>query len=175
MDFLTDKEVEKNHGIQLQLGKSFGRHDVLGSVTYDKSVMKLLNDYGPVENTEYRRNTLTGYVQDKIHVNDKWDVTPALRYSHYNSFSGTRQAKRDSSGKIVKDGSGNVVYVDSKHRGDVSTFTPVINTEYMFSDDFSAYAGWTKIYRPIKGKDYATDAYGGGALKDEKGDVWTIG
>jgi len=167
--------VEKNHGIQLQLGKSFGRHDVLGSVTYDKSVMKLLNDYGPVENTEYRRNTLTGYVQDKIHVNDKWDVTPALRYSHYNSFSGTRQAKRDSSGKIVKDGSGNVVYVDSKHRGDVSTFTPVINTEYMFSDDFSAYAGWTKIYRPIKGKDYATDAYGGGALKDEKGDVWTIG
>ena len=137
--------------------------------------MKLLNDYGPVENTEYRRNTLTGYVQDKIHVNDKWDVTPALRYSHYNSFSGTRQAKRDSSGKIVKDGSGNVVYVDSKHRGDVSTFTPVINTEYMFSDDFSAYAGWTKIYRPIKGKDYATDAYGGGALKDEKGDVWTIG
>ena len=41
----------------------------------------------------------------------------------------------------------------------------------MFSDDFSAYAGWTKIYRPIKGKDYATDAYGGGALKDEKGDV----
>lgn len=174
-DDLTDKEVEKNHGIQLQLGKSFGRHDVLGSVTYDKSVMKLLNDYGPVENTEYRRNTLTGYVQDKIHVNDKWDVTPALRYSHYNSFSGTRQAKRDSSGKIVKDGSGNVVYVDSKHRGDVSTFTPVINTEYMFSDDFSAYAGWTKIYRPIKGKDYATDAYGGGALKDEKGDVWTIG
>lgn len=41
-------------------------------------------------------------MQDKIHVNDKWDVTPALRYSHYNSFSGTRQAKRDSSGKIVK-------------------------------------------------------------------------
>ncbi|MFQ8790737.1 TonB-dependent receptor [Dialister invisus] len=35
-------------------------------------------------------------MQDKIHVNDKWDVTPALRYSHYNSFSGTRQAKRDS-------------------------------------------------------------------------------
>ena len=167
--------MEKNHGIQLQLGKSFGRHDVLGSVTYDKSVMKLLNDYGPVENTEYRRNTLTGYVQDKIHVNDKWDVTPALRYSHYNSFSGTHQAKRDPSGKIIKDGSGNVVYADSNHRGDVSTFTPAINTEYMFSDDFSAYAGWTKIYRPIKGRDYATDAYGGGALKDEKGDVWTIG
>ena len=25
-DNLTDEEVEKNHGIQLQLGKSFGRH-----------------------------------------------------------------------------------------------------------------------------------------------------
>lgn len=42
-DNLTDEEGEKS-GVQLQLG-NFGKHDILGSVTYDKSVMKLMNDY----------------------------------------------------------------------------------------------------------------------------------
>ena len=156
---------EKNRGIELQYAKSIGINDVIASVTYDKSKYdKRSKKRGTNiwESSNTKRSTVMAYVQDKIHVNDKWDITPAIRYSHYSNFTSNI---KDRSGKLV--GYNNV--------GSESTITPSLNTQYAFDDTFSAYAGWTKVYRPVKAASLATDTPNGGKLEDEKGNVWTIG
>lgn len=157
-DDLTGIFNEENRGIQVQYGKSIGKHDLLGSLTYDKAKMYTLNDYGTVENTHVERKSWYGYVQDKIHINDKWDFTPALRYVHYSAFGGTYDGDR---------------YTDKG--SSASKFTPAINTEYAFNDSMSAYFGWTQVYRPLKQSDYESTTPNGKALEDEKGNAWTIG
>lgn len=152
---------EDNRGIQLQYGKSVGIHDILGSVTFDKSKVDTRRWNRKTKTwttTQVKRNSVLGFVQDKIHINDRWDFTPALRYSHYSTFdnvndSGTTSVENSSS----------------------SNLTPTINTEYAFNDSLSAYLGWTKIYRPIKANDYGVSTPNGGKLEDEKGNVWTFG
>ena len=147
---------EHNYGFQLQYGKSVGINDLLAGMTIDKSKLttrKLNRKTGEMESTHTDRNSVNGFLQDKIHISDKWDLTPALRYSHYNDFtSGTYNGV-----------------------GGYTKITPTINTEYAFSDSMSAYIGWASIYRPVKARDYTITTPNGDALEDEKGDVWTIG
>lgn len=165
-DEITDSEWEQNHGFQLQLAKSFGMHDVIASLTYDYSVMEQYNDYGWFnEAARYTRSTWMGYIQDKIHVTDTWDVTPSVRYSRYSGVGGYQKIEKDKDGKVIKKdlyGASNVV-------------TPSLSTQYRIGDDCSMYLGWTNVYRPIKGTDYKTDAYNGGKLEDERGNVYTVG
>lgn len=147
---------EHNRGFQIQYGKSVGINDILASVTYDKSKLttrRLNRRTGVMENTSTERKSINGFIQDKIHITDKWDFTPALRYSHYKDFTG-----------------GTYTGV-----GGYTKVTPTINTEYAFSDSLSAYIGWAAIYRPIKAKDYTVSTPNGDKLDDEKGNVWTIG
>ena len=161
----TQFHHEKNRGVELQYGKSVGVNDLLMSVTYDKSNYdkKALSRSTKLwETSGTERTSVLGYIQDKIHINDKWDVTPALRYSHYSSYTTN-----------LKDRKGNLLAYNDK--GDDTTITPAINTQYAFDDTMSAYAGWTKVYRPIKGESLATDTPNGGKLEDEKGNVWTLG
>lgn len=156
---------EKNRGVQLQLGKSFGIHDVLGSVTFDKAktyTNRWNRTTKKFTTTNVERKSIYGFIQDKIHITDKWDFTPALRYSHYSNFN------RSNTGDVANSSSSNL--------------TPTINTEYAFNDTFSTYLGWTKIYRPIKASDFdATNTLPDGktkvnaGLKDEEGDAWTFG
>lgn len=157
----TTRRIEQNRGVQLQLGKQWGIHDVLMSVTYDhaKTYIRRYNRNSDTwTTTNVERDSVLGFLQDKIHITDKWDITPAVRYSHYSTFS-----NRTESGETTVDNSSSTL------------FTPTIHTQYAFDDTFSAYLGWTKVYRPIRSSDYDTTTPNGAPLDDEKGDVWTLG
>lgn len=156
----TSWREEKNRGVQLQYAKSVGVNDIIASVTYDKSknFSKKINSDGSVTDSHVTRSSILGYVQDKIHISDKWDITPAVRYSKYDSFETT-----NSSGT-------------TQGKGSTHLITPVINTQYMFDDTSSMYFGWTKVFRPLKEGDYnKIDGVFKTPLDDEKGDAWTLG
>lgn len=151
---------EKNRGVQLQVAKSVGVNDIIASVTYDKSknFSKKIEDNGSIKESHVTRKSLQAYLQDKIHISDKWDITPSIRYAKYSSFE-TTNANGTSQGK-----------------GDTHLITPVINTQYMFDDTSSMYFGWTKVFRPLKEGDYnSVDGVFKTPLEDEEGDAWTLG
>lgn len=161
----TTFHTEKNRGVQLQYGKSVGVNDILASVTYDKAEYNKLSKNrksGLWESGNTERTSILAYIQDKIHINDKWDVTPALRYSRYSSFSSN-----------LKERNGSLVAYDGA--GKTTDVTPTINTQYAFDDTMSAYVGWTKVYRPVKSSSLTTLTPNGDKLKDEEGNVWTFG
>lgn len=87
----------RNSGHNEQL---LGIHDVIASVTYDKARNYSRSIKNGGEKSSYvQRKTLQAYVQDKIHLTDKWDFTPAIRYAKYSSFehsTGTTQGKGDT-------------------------------------------------------------------------------
>ncbi len=158
-------QIEKNRGIQLQYAKSLGIHDIISSVTYDRSrhYSRGVNRDGTPYNNYIQRKSVQSYVQDKIHVTDKWDFTPTLRYTWYSSF-----AHKNSDGTSSDGG-------DS-----ASKLSYAMNTEYMFNDSTSMYAGWTKVFRPIKESDYTAtngdrNQKVSAHLDDEVGNVWTLG
>lgn len=162
---ITSYNKEKNRGVQLQYGKSVGINDILASVTYDKAEYvkhKYNSKTESWEDTFVKRNGILGYVQDKIHINDKWDITPAIRFSRYSSFTTT-----------FKDRKGNPLKYDGAAKS--NNVTPTINTQYAFDDTMSAYLGWTKVYRPIKASSVTVSTPNGEKLKDERGNVWTFG
>lgn len=152
---------ENNKGIQLQYGRHLGKHDILTSVTYDKAktdVRSYQRNSKTWKTTTVDRNSIMGFIQDKIHIGEKLQITPALRFSHYGTFN----ASADN-GKNSQDNSGSTV------------ITPSINAQYMFDDTASAYLGWSKVHRPIKSADYDTVTPNGAKLQDEDGSVWVIG
>ena len=156
---------EKSRGFQLQYAKSLGIHDIISNITYSRDRTYTIsptnrNDPSAGMTTSYvQRKSVYGYLQDKMHLTDKWDFTPTLRYSWYSSFS-----HKNADGTIT-DGVGNS-----------SDLSYTLNTEYMFNDSTSMYLGWHRIFRPIYESDYSTtDRLTGGKLENEKGDAWTIG
>ena len=157
----TSWHEEKNRGVQLQYAKPVGINDIIASVTYDKAKnfsKRINNATGEITTTHVDRKSTTAYIQDKIHLSDKWDITPSLRYAKYSAFETTND-KGKTQGK-----------------GDTHLLTPVINTQYMFDDTSSMYFGWTKVYRPLKQGDYTSvDGVFKTPLDDEKGDAWTLG
>lgn len=142
----------KNNGIEIQLGKSFGKHDVLSSWTFDKS--KYFNTSTRTKQTSsVKRDSVLGYLQDKIHVTDRWEITPSLRYSYYSDFAQVSKA-----GESSNTGSSS------------STITPSINTQFAFNDSTSTYLGYSKIYRPLRVGDYdRTNGNESAGLEDERG------
>lgn len=156
----TDWVRERNRGLQLQYAKALGIHDIIASMTYDnsKTNSKRVNNDGTTTYSRVQQKSILAYVQDKMHLTDKWDFTPALRYSWYDGFTDT------------------VDGVKSKTVGKSHNFSYAMNTEYMFNDSTSMYLGWTRIYRPIKESDYLpTDYVRLGQLENEKGNAWTLG
>lgn len=148
----------KNRGVQIQLGKSYGIHDVLSTWTFDKSYYYSTSTKKHTTSTVERKSVL-GYLQDKIHLSDKWEITPSLRYSYYSDLA------KDS-------GDGSTSTTNSSS----TTVTPSINTQYAFNDTTSTYLGYSKVYRPLRVGDY--DRKNGdinAGLEDEKGSVWTWG
>ena len=131
----TSWHEEKNRGVQLQYAKTVGVNDIIASVTYDKAKnfsKRINNATGEITTSHVDRKSTTAYIQDKIHLSDKWDITPSLRYAKYSAFETTND-KGKTQGK-----------------GDTRLLTPVINTQYMFDDTSSMYFGWTKVFRPLK-------------------------
>lgn len=152
---------EQNRGVQLQYAMTAGVNDIIASMTYDKAQTRT-NRYqkatGDWKTTKVKRSTLRGYVQDKIHINDKWDFTPAVRYSRYSTFDTVAEGNTTSQGN-----------------SSFNRITPTVNTQYAFDDSMSAYLGWTGVYRPVKSADLDVTTPNGGKLENEKGDVWTMG
>ena len=153
----------ENYGMQLQLGKAYGRHNWLTTWTYDRSKFENHRLYkGIVSRME--RSSINGYLQDKIFVSDKFEITPALRYAHYTDAS-------------EDDGKGG----NETHGQTRGVFTPSLHMQYAFEKGTSAYLGYTRVHRPLRPNDYTSsyeDPYGNellANLKDERGDVWTIG
>ena len=152
----TSYQSERNRGVQLQVARSLGKHDVIGNVTYDKAAnYHISNSEKGHRETFVKRNSIYGYLQDKIHVNDHFDITPALRFAKYTDF--TTEAKESQGG--------------STH-----VLTPALNLQYRFADHSTVYAGWARILRPLHASDYQA-VYGENntPLQDEKGNVFTLG
>ncbi len=157
----TRTHLEKNSGIQLQYGTELGKHEILGSVTFDNS--RYVRDSkdrntGEWNQTKSKRKTIYGYLQDKIHINEKWDLTPSVRYVRYSDITN-------------ENGSG----VLKNHSMKSTSFTPSIHTQYLLDDTWSVYLGWDQIYRPIKNRDYTDGLKYDKVIKDETGNVWTMG
>lgn len=153
----TSWHDENNYGLQLQYAKSIGINDIIANVQYDnaKNFSRRIRN-GELISSHVKRTTTTGYIQDKIHINDKWDFTPSLRYSKYSAYENSTGASMGNS--------------------DSHELTYSMNTEYLFSDSTSAYMGWTRIFRPLRQGDYTiTDYVFNRPLKDEKGNAWTFG
>lgn len=149
-----------NRGIQVQYAKSIGIHDLITSWAYDSShYMNRRANLKDITSSFVERTSVRGYLQDKIHVSSKWEITPAVRYSHYSDI-----AQSSTTG------------VSSRAGNSTNTITPSISTQYAFDDTSSIYAGYSKVYRPLRVGDYTrNNGKINAGLKDEKGDVWTIG
>jgi len=148
---------EDNRGVQFQLGKVYGQHDVLTGWTYDRANHKSWSTKNGRKDVD--RNTYRGYIQDKIHIGDKWEITPAIRYEHYDAFKTTQKGSSET-----QENSSN------------SEITYAINTQYAFDDNSSIYFGWTRIHRPLGLGDYADDyLYQEQKLEDERGYSLTMG
>lgn len=158
----TSWNDEKNRGVQLQWADSFGQHDIIASVTYDKArnySKRIDNETGKVISSHVQRNSVLAYVQDKIHLSDRFDVTPSLRYSKYSSFD-----EVNDKGELTKG------------KGSGHNYTPSLHMQYKFNDTTSGYFGWTRIARPLRKRDYtAVDGIFKTPLEDEKGAAWTMG
>ena len=146
---------ERKRGIQLQVARSVGNHDIIGNISYDKDVNNHIykTAKGTIK-TLVKRNAVYGYVQDKIHVNDNFDITPAIRFVKYSD------------------------YVDHKNNslsGATHVVTPSLNLQYKFKDGGTIYAGWTKVVRPLRSGDYVSEDGNRTNLKDETGSVYTVG
>jgi len=123
---------------------------------------------GEVKVGKTQRDTLVGYIQDKIRLSDKFEITPAVRMSHYGNYS-AHIYKRDWS-------NGTIYPVDYDDTGRRTQFTPSLSMQYLFTPRLAGYFSWTNIYRPIKQQDlFEADILDDKPLKDEKGNVYTIG
>ena len=152
----TSYDDERKRGIQLQVARSIGNHDVIANVTYDRASNHHFEDGdNGREETFVKRNSLYGYVQDKIHVNDNFDVTPSIRFAKYSDYTTNEGTSKGGNTHVV---------------------TPSLQLQYKFQDDSTAYVGWSHIVRPLRQGDY-TSVYGQykTPLQDEKGDVYTVG
>lgn len=155
-------DKQQNHGFQFQYGKRVGIHDLLTTWTYDKSSFYNINTKTGLTSS-VKRDSIIGYVQDKVHLTDDWEITPSVRYAHYSDVA-----------QVAKDGT------ESNAGKSVNSWTPSINTQYAFNDSASMYLGYSKVYRPLRAGDYTRTNTSGKVetpadLNDERGDVWTIG
>jgi outer membrane receptor protein involved in Fe transport len=147
---------EESKGLQAQFAKVHGRHDVLSTWTYQQSKYTYTNPQTG-KNRKLERDTFSGFIQDKIHITKKWDITPAIRFEKYSDFERVDEngvvsyPKQDAASKVI---------------------TLIGQTQYAFSDTASIYLSWAQVYRPLRNNDYDQTFE---ELDDEKGNSWTIG
>lgn len=129
---------------------------MIANVTYDKATQISYEvDDGVGTTSELKRNSLYGYVQDKIHANDNFDITPSVRFARYSDY--TTEA-------------------GTSLGGDTHVVTPSLNLQYRLDETSTVFAGWSKVLRPLRKGDYMS-TYGEfkTPLQDEKGNVYTVG
>lgn len=135
-EHINTYHVEKNKGIELQLARQIKNNDIIFGLTYDRGEN---NDYkknyktGEVKVGKTQRDTLVGYIQDKIRLSDKFEITPAVRMSHYGNYS-AHIYKRDWS-------NGTIYPVDYDDTGRRTQFTP------QFVNAVSIYAPFSGLFQ----------------------------
>lgn len=104
-EHINTYHVEKNKGIELQLARQIKNNDIIFGLTYDRGEN---NDYkknyktGEVKVGKTQRDTLVGYIQDKIRLSDKFEITPAVRMSHYGNYSAHIYKRDWSNGTFIR-------------------------------------------------------------------------
>lgn len=152
----TEYVSERKRGIQLQYATSVGKHDIISNITYDRAGNYAIDDRDTGHKESHvKRNSILAYVQDKIHVNDDFDITPAIRFTKYSDYI-------TDTGKSLN--------------GDTQVVNGALNMQYRFNDNSSIYAGWTQVVRPLRSGDYtSTSGVYKTPLQDERGNVYVLG
>lgn len=147
---------ETVRGYEGQFARTLGRHSVITGWDHRESEYEAYA-YSSGLSSYVERTALRGYVQDKIRVTDRWQVTPGARYSTYGDIKRTA-----TNGNVTeRDGSSKVTF--SAHAG------------FNSSAFGSFYASWAQIFRPKTNNDYTNEAPAIEVLHDEKGASWTLG
>lgn len=151
--------IERNSGIQLQYAHIIGKHDLIAQATYDSAHNTAYDHSNDTpESADISRQSFYGYMQDKIHINPDWALTPSLRFVHYSGVSNTE----NGSNQTLDNSSSTAV-------------TGALNTEFNLSKSLNGYVGIANIYRPLRPGDYALTTVLGGSLTPERGMVYTAG
>lgn len=130
-----------------------------GGFTYSHNKWDRIN---PNDATNYfkdinslKRDIFTAYVQDKMHITPKWEITPAVRYDHYGDYSiGTFSGK------------------DEKDIGSYSHTSLMLSTQYLLTPSVSTYFSWAQVNRPLGSADFSQNFE---KLENEKGNAYNIG
>lgn len=153
-----------NKGVELQLAKTIGKHNLITGFEYSKSDYTWERwsnnrtppfDIGRKMTIETSRNFFYSWVQDKIEVNDKFTVTPGVRYSYYGVLKSSEDGVR-------KD------YPSTSH------ITYNVQAAYQFNPSSSMYASISNVFSPVG----FTNSYNedpAEKLDNEKGMNYSIG
>lgn len=130
-EHINTYHVEKNKGIELQLARQIKNNDIIFGLTYDRGEN---NDYkknyktGEVKVGKTQRDTLVGYIQDKIRLSDKFEITPAVRMSHYGNYSAHIYKRDWSNGTIYP-----VDYDDTGRRTQNTVYPQFVNAVSIYA------------------------------------------
>lgn len=143
-------------GYETQLAHTFGRHALMTGWTWRDSEYRSRSiSNGATSYVE--RDSLTGFLQDKIALTSGWTLTPGARYSKYSDI------KRTATSGTVTERDGN------------SKITYTAHTSYESDLLGSWYASWAQIFRAKTNNDYNNEAPAIEVLHDERGNSWTVG
>ena len=145
---------EDAKGIEVQFAKKMDNHNLITGWNYKNSEYENSN---PSKGTYTlrERNSLYGWLQDKVEITDKWTFTPGIRYDKYDSI------ERVSTG------------VKSSNAGSSHTSFNA-QTKYQFDNTVDAYFSWSEVFRPMTNYDYDNQT-SFEKLSNEKGTNWAIG
>lgn len=147
--YATSSQEDIN-GIEFQYAKKLAKHSLITGWDYKKSSYESFKPSTGVR-TYRERDSVYGFLQDKIQVTDKWVFTPAVRYNKYNSIQGVT----GSNGGAIR-------------------MTYDAQTEYQFDKTSNMYFSLAQVYRPISNYDYDNQlSYD--TLEAETGKSWAVG
>lgn len=145
---------EQADGAELQLARNIGRHGLITGWTYTASEYEQLN-VRQQTTTHVNRDSLKGYLQDKITLTSRWIVSPGFRYEKYDTI------ERVSATNVVTT------------RGDTATTTFAAQSNYRSDLLGDFYVFWAQVERPMSNYDY--DAQTTEPLRNEQGNSWQAG
>lgn len=154
-EFSVSSNQERSNGLDFQFGKNIGINNILFGITFSHDYYRKVN---PSEKTRasISRNVIASYLQNKLKINDNFEITPGVRYIYSDDYT-------------VKNGGGKDI---SPSNSSVSHLSGMLSTQYKLNDKMSIYGSWAQIFRNKKVRDYDAILE---PLDDETGNVYNIG
>lgn len=156
MNSVGNWRSESVDGYQLQLARTLGRHALLTGWTWRHSKFQAYS-LSNGRSSFTRRDSLQGYVQDRIALTSRWTLTPGVRYSDYSEIHNISTAGA------------------ATERGGTSNTTFTLYTNVDTGLLGNLYASWAQIFRPKTNADFNAESPAIEPLFDEKGASWTAG